>query len=81
MGPKKDYGEAGKYLSLLFKLGFSMCLSIFLFFGLGLFLDKKFNTKGIFISIGVFLGIAGGFYFVYKEMTTLSKLDNQDDTN
>jgi F0F1-type ATP synthase assembly protein I len=60
-----------KYLKLLIQLSLGMLSSIFLFFFLGYYLDLKFNLKGIPIIIGVFIGIACGFFYVSKIVTNM----------
>ena len=52
-----------------------MVSSIILFFMVGLYLDKKLHTKGIFMILGVFIGLGFGFFFVYK---VIMKLDSED---
>jgi len=69
------YGEGGKYLNLLIRLGIIMVLCILIGFLLGLFLDRQFNLKGIPIFIGVFGGVAGGFVFLFKEVMKLGDDD------
>ncbi|MDA1354476.1 MAG: AtpZ/AtpI family protein [bacterium] len=72
------------YLYLLMKLGGVMSGSILLFFFIGLNVDKFIGNKGIGIMVGVIIGVAGGFLFLFKELGRLSELetktsDNQDD--
>ncbi len=49
-------------------LGLTMAGSILLFFAIGYYLDKWLGTKGLFITIFILLGIAGGGYTVYYEI-------------
>ena len=57
----------GKYFSLLIRLGMSMVLSILCFFSIGLYLDRLLGT-GVFVFLGVILGLIIGFYLVYREI-------------
>ena len=70
---KSKYGDIGKYLSLIFKISSYMIGSILIFFSLGLYIDNKLATKGIFMILGVFIGLGFGFYFVYKQIMRLDK--------
>ncbi len=54
------------YLGLITQLGFSMLFSILLFLAVGIFLDNKFNSRGIMIFIFSLLGIGVGFFSCYK---------------
>jgi|TARA_A100001011_G_C13959781_1_gene694798 F0F1-type ATP synthase assembly protein I len=71
----KPKNEAGQYLSLLLKLGLQMCLSILFFMTIGLLLDKYLNLGKIILVPCILLGVAGGFYALFKEMNKLSDLD------
>tara|TARA_A100001015_G_C14857438_1_gene658926 strand:+ start:681 stop:905 length:225 start_codon:yes stop_codon:yes gene_type:complete len=62
-----------KYFSLLFKVAAAMLMSIFTFFGLGLYIDKKFNTGGIMVIVGTFLGVFVGFYFIFRLINSVLK--------
>jgi len=35
-------------------------------FGLGFLLDRKLATDGLFLVIGIVLGVLGGFWSVYR---------------
>ncbi|RAP34080.1 hypothetical protein DID75_00455 [Candidatus Marinamargulisbacteria bacterium SCGC AG-410-N11] len=72
---KSKYGDVSKYLSLIAKISTYMVSSIILFFMVGLYLDKKLHSKGIFMILGVFIGLGFGFFFVYKQ---IMKLDSED---
>lgn len=58
---KKETRQAFRELAFFSSLGLSVAFSIFIGLGLGLYLDKKFDTHpwGLFICLG--LGIAAGF--------------------
>ena len=62
-----------RYFSLLFKVAATMLFSIFLFFGIGFYLDSFFSAGGIFIIIGTFMGVFIGFYCIYKIINSVLK--------
>ena len=74
----KQLGDVGIYINLLIKLGLSMCLSILLFLGIGLLIEKIFNTGGIALIVCMLLGIAGGFYLLFREMKKLNQMTQDD---
>ena len=67
--------EITKYLSLLFNLGFKIIISIGLCFAIGLWLDKQFETKIIFMMIGIILGLIASFYLLFKQIENLDKIE------
>lgn len=59
-----------------------MAGSILFCFAIGYYLDKWLNTKGIFITIFILLGVAGGGYTAYRQImkpTTPGKDENTKD--
>ena len=58
------------YLNLLIKLGFTMLLSILIFFGIGLMLDRWFFSNGVSVIVGTFFGVGVGFYGIYSQLRT-----------
>lgn len=56
------------YLALITQVGLTVIFSILIGLGIGLFLDKIFKTKGIFLILFLIIGIAGGFYSAYKQI-------------
>ena len=64
------------------QLGLTMAGSILFCFAIGYYLDKWLGTKGLFITIFIFLGIAGGGYTVYRQiMDTVEEKKDQDGNN
>jgi len=59
------------YLKLVLNIGLTMVLSISIAFAIGLFLVSKFNLPKLIIIILTALGVCGGFYKIYKEITRL----------
>ena len=62
-----------KYFSLLFKVAGAMLFSIFLFFSLGFYFDRRFGMNGILIIVGTFIGVFVGFYFIFKIINSVLK--------
>mgnify|MGYP003997501985 FL=1 len=58
--------ELIKYVSLISQLGFTIIGSILLFLAGAMFLERKFQTEGILILIGVLLGVVVGVFAAYK---------------
>jgi len=64
---------------LVTQIGLTMAGSILFCFAIGYYLDKWLNTKGIFITIFIFLGIIGGGYTVYRQIMEGLKEDEEGD--
>ena len=58
---KKETGKTIRELGYFASLGLSVALSIFIGLGIGLWLDKKFETDPVLMFLGLALGIAAGF--------------------
>ncbi len=58
---KKETGQTIRELGYFASLGLSVALSIFIGLGLGLWLDKTFETDPILMFVGLAFGIAAGF--------------------
>ena len=58
---KKETGKTIRELGYFASLGMSVALSIFIGLGLGLWLDKKFDTKPVLMFVGLLFGIIAGF--------------------
>ncbi|MCK4654107.1 MAG: AtpZ/AtpI family protein [Candidatus Cloacimonetes bacterium] len=58
--------ELLRHLSLLGQLGFTVVSSILIFFFVFLYLDRKLQTGGILVGVGVFLGVIAGVLAAYK---------------
>ena len=58
--------ELLKHLSLLGQLGLTVVSSILIFFFVFLYLDRKLQTGGILVGVGVFLGVIAGVLAAYK---------------
>jgi ATP synthase protein I len=65
-------------VALVTQLGLTMAGSILFCFAIGYYLDKWLNTKGLFITIFILLGISGGGYTAYRQiMETLKGDENK----
>jgi len=67
---RNAYRKAGPYLNI----GYTLFGSILFFAYLGYWVDKWSGTKPLFLIIGLFLGLFGGFYNMIK---VLQKLDRK----
>ena len=57
----KETGKNIRELGYFASLGVSVALSIFIGLGLGLWLDKKFETTPVLMFVGLLFGIGAGF--------------------
>lgn len=62
-----------EHLALVTQLGLTMAGAILLCFAIGYYLDKWLGTKGLFITVFILLGIAGGGYTAYRQIIDLTK--------
>jgi ATP synthase protein I len=64
-------------LTLVTQLGLTMAGSILFCFAIGYCLDKWLHTKGLFISIFILLGVAGGGYTAYRQIMGVTNPDEK----
>ncbi|MFO7988117.1 MAG: AtpZ/AtpI family protein [Thermodesulfobacteriota bacterium] len=57
----KETGKNIRELGYFASLGISVALSIFIGLGVGLWLDKKFETTPVLMFVGLLFGIVAGF--------------------
>ncbi|MBN1493632.1 MAG: AtpZ/AtpI family protein [Candidatus Omnitrophica bacterium] len=55
-----------EYLMLISQLGFTMVWTILVSFAAGYWIDKRFTTSPLWTIVFLILGIAAGFWTVYK---------------
>jgi len=55
------------------QLGLVIIVCVLIGLGVGLFLDKLFKTKGIFLVIFLIMGIIAGFINAYKDIMRQNK--------
>ncbi len=63
------FRKAGPYLNI----GYTLFGSILFFAYLGYWVDKWFGKKPLFLIIGLFLGLFGGFYNMIKVLQQLDR--------
>lgn len=59
-------------------LGIQLAGTILIFVFIGIWLDKKFETKYIFTLILAFVGFAGGFYSFFLSIQNLTKKEKDE---
>ena len=57
-----------------------MAGSILFCFAIGYYLDRWLNTKGIFITIFILLGVAGGGYTAYRQIMKTTNPGKDENT-
>ncbi|MFO7494230.1 MAG: AtpZ/AtpI family protein [Desulfobacterales bacterium] len=65
-------------LSIILQLGLTMAGCIFFCFFIGKALDAWFGTKGVFITIFIFLGIIGVANVVYRQILQVTAAGNTE---
>ena len=55
-----------------------MAGSILFCFAIGYYLDKWLGTKGLFITIFILLGVAGGGYTAYRQIMEGTRGDKEN---
>lgn len=71
---KKDR-EWIEHIAVVTQVGLTMAGSILFCFAIGYHLDKWLDTKGLFITLFILLGIAGGGYTVYRQIMEITDKD------
>ncbi len=61
------------------QIGLTMAGSIIFCFFIGLYLDRWLGTRGLFLMIGILLGIAGGGVTVYRQLQDMLKDKHKDE--
>lgn len=68
--------ELLKYISLVTQLGLTVISSILIFLVGAIFLEKRFQTDGILILVGVLIGVVAGIFAAYRLLKkTLEKVE------
>ena len=62
------------------QVGLTMAGSILFCFAIGYYLDKWLNTKVIFITVFILLGIAGGGYTAYRQIMEITEQDENKES-
>ena len=74
----KETHKIFEQLVLVSQLGLTMVGCIGLGFAVGYYLDKWVGTRGIFLTIFILLGIAGGGYTVYRQIKELEAQETDE---
>jgi len=61
------------YFGLVIQLGLVIVVCILIGLGTGIFLDRFFNTRGVFVVIFLIMGIIAGFMNAYKDIMRKSR--------
>jgi len=73
----KEAHKILEQLTLVSQLGLTMVGCIGLGFAIGYYLDKWLGTKGVFLTVFILLGIAGGGYTVYRQIKELENSEEE----
>lgn len=73
--PKKNFDKL-QAISLVGQVGYTICIPLLIFIGLGAFADDQFHTGPIFVLTGVILGILVSFYSLYQLLKPFLKKNN-----
>ena len=65
-------------ISMFSHIGLTMAGCILFCFTIGYFLDKWLGTKGLFITIFIFLGVIGGGVTVYRQIDEVLHISTQN---
>ena len=71
---KRETRRAYKELAYYSSLGFSVALSIFIGLGIGIWLDRKFDTSPWLMLIFLIFGIIAGFRNIARAIKRVRKL-------
>ena len=74
----KETHKIFEQLVLVSQLGLTMVGCIGLGFAIGYYLDKWVGTRGIFLTIFILLGIAGGGFTVYRQIRELETQETEE---
>src|SRR5437868_15458500 len=59
-------------------LGIQFALAIVVFLFAGQWLDRSLGTNSLFTIVGVFVGAAGAFYNMYRNLSAVQKQDDEE---
>lgn len=78
MKDKKGINSVLHYLVLVSQLGIIMVSSVVICLFIGLYLDNKLGTNGVFITIFILLGILAGFWNDYRLIVKSNLIFNDE---
>ncbi|MDM8514864.1 AtpZ/AtpI family protein [Desulfobacterales bacterium HSG16] len=73
----RDWAEN---LQVVMQLGLTMAGCILFCLYVGWNLDKWFGTRGVFITLFIILGIAGGGNVVYRQILEITEIEKKEDS-
>ena len=65
-------------LTIIMQLGLTMVGCILFCFFIGRYLDKWLDTRGIFVTIFIILGVVGGAVTVYRQIMEITEEKRKD---
>lgn len=68
-------------LTVFASVGTQLAVSIFIGFGMGYWLDKRFGTRPVLMLVFILLGVAAGFLNIYRTAARGTKSGNGSDNN
>jgi hypothetical protein len=71
--PLKEFADSAQQLGPFLTWGWQFALTLGFLSWSGHWLDGKFGTKVLFVLAGVFLGLFGGFYNLFRMVSNLPK--------
>ena len=78
----KKHRPWAENLTIVMQLGLTMAGCICFCFFVGYYLDKWLDTKGVFVTIFIVLGVVGGATVVYRQiMEIIEKNDNDKESS
>ncbi|NMA99933.1 MAG: AtpZ/AtpI family protein [Firmicutes bacterium] len=66
-----------KYLSLITQIGLSIIVSVVIFMFLGIHLDRRLGTRGIFTVVLIIIGSASALWSTYKLIQETLRKDSE----
>lgn len=73
----RDWAEN---LTIVMQIGLTMAGCITFCFFVGWSIDKWLGTRGVFVTLFILFGVAGGGYIVYREINKLMSQGKGEDT-
>ncbi len=71
----RSYAKAGPFINVGFQFAAAIAIGLF---G-GLWIDEWLSTTPLFLILGILLGIASGFYSIYKATVDQSARNGEDE--
>ena len=73
-GRGAGYREVGRYLGI----GVEFTAAILICLGIGWWIDKQWDTSPAFMLVGAFVGMAAGFYNLYRTVVGLQEKEHKE---